>query len=154
LLEFYKTRHSKVFLSPLFDEKDTPLASFYIRPEICSIVSTSAENYKKIPVKSLSEIFKTNNTENREIYVLADAGLGKTAFSKYLANVWCQAHYPDENMTNVLSKYDIDCMQEFDFLFLVLLRDSDDLCSIDDLIFEKKCFMFGSRRNVSQKCPA
>ncbi|XP_060584503.1 uncharacterized protein LOC132740592 [Ruditapes philippinarum] len=137
MFEFYKARHSKVFLSPLFEEKDTPFASFYIRPELSSIVSTPTRNDAKLPVKSLSEMFNTDNKQNREIYVLADAGIGKTAFSKYLAILWCQAHCPDEDMYKLFLKDDIDCMHEFDFLFLVLLRDSDDLCSIDDLIFEK-----------------
>ncbi|XP_060560719.1 uncharacterized protein LOC132720576 [Ruditapes philippinarum] len=150
LFEFYKTRHSKVFLSPLFEEKDTSLASFYIRPELNSIVSTQTRNDEKVPVKLLSEMFKSENIKHREIYVLAEAGLGKTAFSKYLANVWCQAHYPDENMTDFLSKDDIDCMQGFDFLFLVLLRDSDDLCSIDDLIFEKNVSFLGLEEKLPE----
>jgi hypothetical protein len=149
LFEFYKTRHSKVFLSPLFEEKDTPLDSFYIRPELNSIVSTQTGNDKKEPVKSLSEMFKTEKMKNREIYVLAEAGLGKTVFSKYLANVWCQAHNPDENINKFLSK-DIVCMQKFDFLFLVLLRDSDDLCSIDDLIFEKLVSSLGLEEKLSE----
>ncbi|XP_060597706.1 uncharacterized protein LOC132751543 [Ruditapes philippinarum] len=145
LVQFYKTRHSQIFLSPLFDEKDTPLSSFYIRPELSSNVSTQTGNVEKI--LSLSEIFKTGN---QEICVLADAGLGKTAFSKYLATVWCQAHKPDENMKEELSKDDIDCMQEFDFLFLVLLRDSDDLCSIDDLIFENIVECLGLEEKLSE----
>ncbi|XP_060600868.1 uncharacterized protein LOC132754269 [Ruditapes philippinarum] len=150
LFEFYKTRHSKIFLSPLFEEKDTPLASFYIRPELSSKVSTSNRNDEKIPVESLSGLFKTKNIENREIYVLADAGLGKTAFSKYLANVWCQAHCPDKDLNELLLKDDVDCMQEFDFLFLVLLRDSDDLCSIDELIFEKIISNLGLEETLSK----
>ncbi|XP_060606810.1 uncharacterized protein LOC132759105 [Ruditapes philippinarum] len=150
LFKFYKTRHSKIFLSPLFEEKDTALASFYIRPELSSIVSTSTRNDEKIPVESLSELFKTKNIENREIYVLADAGLGKTAFSKYLANVWCQAHCPDEDLSKLLLKDDVDCMQEFDFLFLVLLRDSDDLCFIDELIFEKIVSNLGLEETLSK----
>ncbi|XP_060596609.1 uncharacterized protein LOC132750616 [Ruditapes philippinarum] len=144
LITFYRERHSQVFLSPLFEEKDTPLASFYIRPELNSLVSTpaikdgtQARHEAKLPVKSLSEIFKTEKKKNREIYVFANAGLGKTAFSKYLANVWCQAHCPDEDLNDILSKGDIDCMQEFNFLFLVILRDAGNLCCIDELIFEK-----------------
>ncbi|XP_060556284.1 uncharacterized protein LOC132716954 [Ruditapes philippinarum] len=129
LITFYRKRHSHIFLSPLFEEKDTPLASFCIRPELSSIDS----NDVKRPVKSLSEMFKT---KKREIYVLADAGLGKTVFSKYLANVWYQAHCPDKNFRLFL-KDDIDCMQEFDFIFLVFLRDAGNVCSIDELIFEK-----------------
>ncbi|XP_060603628.1 uncharacterized protein LOC132756548 [Ruditapes philippinarum] len=136
LIVFYKKRHSKIFLSPLFEEKDTPLLPFYIRPELNSIASTQTGNDDKIPVKSLSEMFKSVHKGNREIYVPADAGVGKTAFSKYLANLWCQFNCPDEGMTQYFAEDDLDCMQEFDFLFLVLLRDSYNLCSIDDLIFE------------------
>ncbi|XP_060566920.1 uncharacterized protein LOC132725750 [Ruditapes philippinarum] len=137
LFEFYKTRHSKIFLSPRFEEKDIPLASFYVRPELSS-------------KESLSEMFKTRNKPNREIYVLADAGIGKTAFSKYLANVWCQAHCLDEDMYKLLLKDDIDCMHEFDFLFLVLLRDTDDLCSIDELIFEKIVSNLGLEEKIPE----
>ncbi|XP_060569389.1 uncharacterized protein LOC132727812 [Ruditapes philippinarum] len=143
LITFYKTRHSQVFLSPLFEEKDTPLASFYIRPEL--------RYCNKKSVKSLSEIFRTKNIENREIYVLADAGLGKTAFSKYLAIMWCQAHCPNEDLNEYLLKDDIYCMQKFDFLFLVSLRDSDDLCSIDDLIFEKIISDLGLEEKLSEE---
>jgi hypothetical protein len=81
-------------------------------------------------------MFKTENEANREIHLIADAGLGKTTFSNYLAITWCQAHFPEEEMTQFFEKDDIDCMLRFDFLFLVLLRDSYNLCSIDDLIFE------------------
>ncbi|XP_060557885.1 uncharacterized protein LOC132718254 [Ruditapes philippinarum] len=142
LFEFYKTRHSKIFLSPLFEEKDTPLTIFYIRPELNS-------DDKILQGESLLEMFRTETKHNREIYVVADAGVGKTAFSKYLANVWCQAHYPDKDMNTYLLKDDIGCMQEFNFLFLVLLRDADDLCSIDDLIFEK----IVSNLGLEQKFP-
>ncbi|XP_060608608.1 uncharacterized protein LOC132760615 [Ruditapes philippinarum] len=150
LITFYKTRHSKVFLSPLFEEKDTPLVSFYVRPDLSSIDSTTTKSEDRLPVKSLSEIFKTENKQNLEIYVLADAGIGKTAFSKYLANVWCQAHCHDEDMNKSLLKNDIECMHEFDFLFLVLLRDADDLCSIDELIFEKIVSNLGLKETLSK----
>ncbi|XP_060565239.1 uncharacterized protein LOC132724402 [Ruditapes philippinarum] len=104
-------------------------------------------NAENLPVKSLSEIF--GKRQNQEIYVLADAGLGKTAFSKYLANVWCQAHCPDEDMIKFFFKDDIDCMREFDFLFLVLLRDADNLCCIDDLIFQKIVSRLGLEETIS-----
>ncbi|XP_060602274.1 uncharacterized protein LOC132755426, partial [Ruditapes philippinarum] len=121
LMRFYKWSHSKVLLSPLFEEKDTPLASFYIRPELT--------------VKKLQELFKTWGVANREIYLKADAGLGKTTFSKYLATSWYQAHCPDKDVPH-FEKNDIYCMRDFDFVFLVLLRDSNTSCSVDELIFK------------------
>jgi hypothetical protein len=126
------------------------LASFYIRPELNLFISAQARNEEKRPVKSLSEMFNTGNQGNREIHVIADAGLGKTAFSNYLAITWCQAHFPDEDMTQSIEKDDIDCMKGFDFLFLVLLRDSNDLCSIDDLISEKVISNLGLQQKPSE----
>ncbi|XP_060568447.1 uncharacterized protein LOC132727054, partial [Ruditapes philippinarum] len=41
-------------------------------------------------------------------------------------------------------------MQGFDFLFLVLLRDSNDLCSIDDLIFKKIVSNLGLQEKPSE----
>ncbi|XP_060602696.1 uncharacterized protein LOC132755793 [Ruditapes philippinarum] len=41
-------------------------------------------------------------------------------------------------------------MKEFDYLFLVLLRDSDDLCSIDELIFEKIVSNLGLEETLSK----
>jgi hypothetical protein len=122
LIAFYKWRHSKIPLSPLFEEKDTPLATFYIKPNL--------------NVRSLSNMFKTGNNSNREIYLIADAGFGKTIFSKYIAMLWCQAHCKEENDQTYYEKSDLDCLHEFEFLFLVVLRDSYDLCCIDDLIYK------------------
>ncbi|XP_060553401.1 uncharacterized protein LOC132714523 [Ruditapes philippinarum] len=121
LMRFYKWSHSKVLLSPLIEENDTPLASFYIRPEL--------------NVNTLQDMFKTEGVANREIYLKADAGLGKTTFSKYLATSWYQAHCPDEDAQYFEMK-DMDCMRDFDFVFLVLLRDSNTSCSVDELIFK------------------
>ncbi|XP_053379354.1 uncharacterized protein LOC128548476 [Mercenaria mercenaria] len=87
----------------------------------------------KTPVK-LSDMFKSGNKWSREIYLIAEAGLGKTAFSKYLAVTWCQAHRPEKEFEKYFPEDAIDVMREFDFLFLVLLRDSSEGCSIDNLI--------------------
>nr|XP_060588072.1 uncharacterized protein LOC132743560 [Ruditapes philippinarum] len=107
-------------------------------------------NDEQTPVISLLEMFKTGKQANREIHVIADAGLGKTAFSNYLAITWCQAHFPDEDIIQSFEKDDIDCMQEFDFLFLVLLRDSNNLCSIDDLIFKTIVSNLGLQEKPSE----
>ncbi|XP_060601152.1 uncharacterized protein LOC132754529 [Ruditapes philippinarum] len=53
-------------------------------------------------------------------------------------------------MTQSFKKDDIDCIQGFDFLFLVLLRDSNDLCSIDDLIFKNIVSNLGLEEKPSE----
>ncbi|XP_053379346.1 uncharacterized protein LOC123527475 isoform X2 [Mercenaria mercenaria] len=136
LVTFYKDRHSSIPLVPLFEEHDTPLVDFYVLPQINSIEVQkmfSGEEESNTPVK-LSDMFKSGSKYCREIYLIADAGLGKTAFSKYLAVTWCQAHRPEEKFRHYFPEDAINAMREFDFLFLVLLRDSSEDCSIDDLI--------------------
>ncbi|XP_053379341.1 uncharacterized protein LOC123527943 [Mercenaria mercenaria] len=136
LVIFYRDTHSSIPLSPLFEEHDTPLVDFYVLPQMNSIEVQSMFSVVgeiKTPVK-LSDMFKSGNKRSREIYLIADAGFGKTAFSKYLAVTWCQAHRPEKKFEKYFSEDAIDAMREFDFLFLVLLRDSSEGCSIDDLI--------------------
>ncbi|XP_053383433.1 uncharacterized protein LOC123543917 [Mercenaria mercenaria] len=96
LATFYKTRYSTIPLSPLVEGHDTPLVDFYILPEMNIIEKQDkkpAGEETKTPVKSLSDVFQSENSS--EIYLTADAGFGKSAFSKYLAVTWCQAHRPE-----------------------------------------------------------
>ncbi|XP_053391997.1 uncharacterized protein LOC128554710 [Mercenaria mercenaria] len=136
LATFYSNRYSTIPLSPLFEEHDTPLVDFYILPEMNFIEKKKpAGEETKAPVKSLSDLFQSE--KNSEIYLSADAGFGKTAFSKYLAITWCQAHRPETKCTKYFKEDVIKAMLGFEFLFLVLLRDSSDDCSIDDLIMNQ-----------------
>ncbi|XP_053390330.1 uncharacterized protein LOC128553230 [Mercenaria mercenaria] len=138
LATFYKTRYSTIPLSPLVEGHDTPLANFYILPEMNFLEKQDkkpAGEETKTPVKSLSDVFQSENS--CEIYLTADAGFGKTAFSKYLAVTWCQAHCPERKYKTYFSVDAINAMRDFEFLFLVLLRDSSDDCSIDDLIMNQ-----------------
>ncbi|XP_053388427.1 uncharacterized protein LOC128551551 [Mercenaria mercenaria] len=96
---------------------------------------TPAGEETKTPVKSLSEVFQSENS--CEIYLTADAGFGKTAFSKYLAVTWCQVHRPEMKYKKYFSEDSITAMRDFEFVFLVLLRDCSDDCSIDDLIMNQ-----------------
>ncbi|XP_053382737.1 lamin-1-like [Mercenaria mercenaria] len=138
LTTFYTKRYSTIPLSPLFEEHDTPLVDFYILPEMNYIEMQKTlprGEEAKIPVKSLSDIFRSGS--NCEIYLTADAGFGKTAFSKYLALTWCQAHSPKWKYKKYFAEDAINTMREFEFLFLVLLRDSSHDCNIDDLILNQ-----------------
>ncbi|XP_060589553.1 uncharacterized protein LOC132744789 [Ruditapes philippinarum] len=135
LIKFYRNNCGSIPLSPLLEEVDTPLAGFYVMPDIVAIQqkSPSSDKEVKTPVKSLSDLFSVGRGNQQEIYLSADAGFGKTAFSKYLAITWCQAHHKDKNYR--CFKYEeLKALSDFEFLFLVLLRDCSDICSIDKMI--------------------
>ncbi|XP_060570714.1 uncharacterized protein LOC132729007 [Ruditapes philippinarum] len=135
LIKFYRKRCSSIPLSPLLEEIETPLAGFYVMPDIVAVKkkSLTCHEEERTPIKSLKDLFSTGSRDQQEIYLSADAGFGKTAFSKYLAVTWCQAHCHDENYA-CFKDDELKTLFDFKFLFLVLLRDSTSVCNIDDMI--------------------
>jgi hypothetical protein len=84
-------------------------------------------------VKSLQDLFTWGKNVPQEIYLSAVAGFGKTAFSKYLALTWCQAHQKGENYKH-FKEEELKALSSFEFLFMVELRDSAKVCDVDDMI--------------------
>ncbi|XP_060558595.1 uncharacterized protein LOC132718913 [Ruditapes philippinarum] len=135
LIKFYRQRCSSIPLSPLLEEVETPLAGFYVMPDIVIVKQKSLNSIEeeRIPVKSLRKLFLFESRYQQEMYLSADAGFGKTAFSKYLAVTWCQAHCHDENYAS-FKKSELKTLLDFEFLFLIFLRDSPSVCKIYDMI--------------------
>ncbi|XP_060572995.1 uncharacterized protein LOC132730931 [Ruditapes philippinarum] len=104
-------------------------------PDIVTVKkkSLTCHEEERTPIKSLKDLFLTGSGDQQEIYLSADAGFGKTAFSKYLAVTWCQAHCHDENYA-CFKDDELKTLLDFKFLFLVLLRDCTSVCNIDDMI--------------------
>ncbi|XP_060558273.1 uncharacterized protein LOC132718574 [Ruditapes philippinarum] len=133
LIAWYTTNQSTVPLSPLTDDFHTPLAGFYIMPEMDIQTYLPGGRKETTRVKSLKDLFTPRKEVSREIYLSAAAGFGKTSFSKYFAITWCQAHKNDENYSNFKDK-ELEALSCFEFLFLVQLRDSTKVCDVDDMI--------------------
>jgi hypothetical protein len=101
-------------------------------PDIVAVTGTCDEE-NRTPIKSLKDMFSTGNEYQQEIYLSADAGSGKTTFSQYLAITWCQAHCHYEDYTG-FKEDALKTLLDFEFLFLVLLRNCTSVCYIDDMI--------------------
>ncbi|XP_060604579.1 uncharacterized protein LOC132757337 [Ruditapes philippinarum] len=133
LITWYNTNQSTVPLSPLTDAFPTPLSGFYIMPEIDIQTYLPDGRKETTRVNSLQDLFTPSKKVSQEIYLSAAAGFGKTSFSKYLALTWCQAYKKDENYKH-FKEEELKALSGFEFLFLVLLRDSAKVCDIDDMI--------------------
>ncbi|XP_060588283.1 uncharacterized protein LOC132743735 [Ruditapes philippinarum] len=48
----------------------------------------------------MSEIFTMNGVPQKSVYVIGDAGSGKTSFCKYLVNCWCLSHSEEHGAGN------------------------------------------------------
>jgi hypothetical protein len=135
LIKWYNKNQSTVTLSPLTDEFPTPLAGFYIMPEIDILTYLPGGRKETTRVKSLEDLFTSGRKVPQEIYLSAVAGFGKTAFSKYIALTWCQAHQKVKDETyKHFKEEELKALSGFEFLFLVLLRDSAKVCDVDDMI--------------------
>ncbi|XP_053382080.1 NACHT, LRR and PYD domains-containing protein 3-like [Mercenaria mercenaria] len=124
-------------MSPLMEEKDTPLLKFYVMPDIESVeIQRARGGGKEIrsKVTSLHDVFYKEKEPCHKIYLTADAGFGKTALSKRLVLTWCQAKNCIPNEDEHFKKEDISTMSDFDFVFLLSLRDCSEEWDIDEMI--------------------
>ncbi|XP_060595699.1 uncharacterized protein LOC132749813, partial [Ruditapes philippinarum] len=154
LIEFYRKRCSSIPLSPLLEEIETPLAGFYVMPDIVAVKHKSLTCHKeeRTPMKTLKDLFSTGSAYQQEIYLSADTGFGKTAFSKYLAITWCQAHRPDEqyDVNECFKDNNLKALSKFEFLFLVFLRDHTSVSHIDDMIRQQFSLHLPSLKSLDE----
>ncbi|XP_053382096.1 uncharacterized protein LOC123540074 isoform X3 [Mercenaria mercenaria] len=137
LIGLYREEYHTLPLSPLLEENDTPLLEFYVIPDIESVEIQRARGGGKearSKVTSLHDVFYKKNEPCRKIYLTADAGFGKTALSKRLVLTWCQAKNCIPNEDKHFKKEDISTMSNFDFVFLLSLRDCSEEWDIDEMI--------------------
>ncbi|XP_053382041.1 uncharacterized protein LOC123543813 [Mercenaria mercenaria] len=137
LIDLYRERHHTLPMSPLMEENDTPLLKFYVMPDIESVeIERARGGGKEIrsKVTSLHDVFYKEKEPCRKIYLAADAGFGKTALSKRLVLTWCQAKNCIPNEDEHFKKKDISTMSNFDFVFLLSLRDCSEEWDIDEMI--------------------
>ncbi|XP_053396717.1 uncharacterized protein LOC123543647 [Mercenaria mercenaria] len=135
LLMFNKINHGTISLSPLFEGNDIRLLGFYVPPTMYLVEKTMHGSGRSVAKKKITNFKDLLKESNREIYVSAKAGLGKTAFCKYLAVTWCQAHLRDSSISQFYSETQLSTMKSFDFLFLISLRDTHAFdCEVDEMI--------------------
>ncbi|XP_053379387.1 uncharacterized protein LOC123527447 [Mercenaria mercenaria] len=140
LIALYRRQYHTLPLSPLIEERDTPLLKFYVMPDMNSVEiqrSFGGGNEIKSKINSLRDVFYKKNKTCREIYLTADAGFGKTAFSRRLVLTWCQAKKRIKSDEKFFKEEDIQAMSEFEFVFLLSLRDCSEECDIDKMIVKQ-----------------
>ncbi|XP_060587132.1 uncharacterized protein LOC132742684 isoform X2 [Ruditapes philippinarum] len=72
----------------------------YIRPKITREIKRGKGEIKEVKVQTMSEMFTKNEVPQKSVYVVGDAGSGKTSFCKYLVNCWCLAHSEEHVVDN------------------------------------------------------
>ncbi|XP_060573104.1 uncharacterized protein LOC132731021 [Ruditapes philippinarum] len=107
-------------------------SEIYIRPSITREIKEEKGETKEIEVKSMSEIFIKNGVPLKHIYLLGDAGSGKSSFCKYMVDCWCIAHSDAQKVQDEFEG--VKEMKKFDLMFYISLRHYQDIDSVQDMI--------------------
>ncbi|XP_060556498.1 uncharacterized protein LOC132717116 isoform X2 [Ruditapes philippinarum] len=101
LIEHYHKTLLQVPTSPLQPKSEKcSFNEIYIRPKITREIKGEKGETNEVRVKTMSEIFTKDGVPQKSVYVLGDAGSGKTSFCKYLVNLWCLAHSEEHEDDN------------------------------------------------------
>ncbi|XP_053405567.1 uncharacterized protein LOC123566697 isoform X2 [Mercenaria mercenaria] len=138
LIEHY--REDILRMSALPQQQEGNLCDFkdvYVRPRM-TIKSKEEINKKEeiADVKAMSDIFTKDGKRIRSIYVLGEAGSGKSSFCKSLVHYWCLAH-SDEGQSIEDEFNGVKEMKKFKFLFYLPLRHYTDKTKIKEMLEEK-----------------
>ncbi|XP_060574243.1 uncharacterized protein LOC132731956 [Ruditapes philippinarum] len=101
LIEQYQKTLLQVPTTPLQPKSEKcSFNEIYIRPKITREIIREKGETKEVEVKTMSEIFTKDEVPKKSVYVIGDAGSGKTSFCKYLVNCWCLAHSEEHEADN------------------------------------------------------
>ena len=91
---------------------------------------------RELLVKSANDIFYKGKRKCLNVYILGEAGSGKSAFCKYIVHAWCLTH--SKHKPTYTQTLDVrDCLKNFDFLFFLSLRHNTHQCSIKSMLQEQ-----------------
>ncbi|XP_053391506.1 uncharacterized protein LOC128554274 [Mercenaria mercenaria] len=94
LVKLYQQHYVKTSFSPLKSrENDISINEVYVSPQMAvegQTMSNDGQDIKK-EIHGYREIFQTNGQKHKAIYIVGDAGTGKSSFCKMMIQNWCAA---------------------------------------------------------------
>ncbi|XP_045156268.2 uncharacterized protein LOC123522856 [Mercenaria mercenaria] len=138
LIQHY--REDVLRMSALPQQQEGNLCDFkdvYVRPRMAMESKDDLNDKPNVSVVvSLSDIFKKDGKPVKSIYILGEAGSGKSSFCKSLINYWCLAH--SEEGQRIEDEFrGIKEMKKFKFLFFLPLHHYTDKMKIKEMLEEK-----------------
>ncbi|XP_045216939.2 uncharacterized protein LOC123566694 isoform X2 [Mercenaria mercenaria] len=133
LMSLYRKFLLQVSAIPLKPErKHCNFSESYVRPRMTLEKKDGNRRPKETEIQSMSDIFTIARNRVKSIYVLGDAGSGKTTFCVSMVNYWCIAHSGEQSIEDEFDG--IKEMKKFEFLFYISLRHSKDVVSIQGML--------------------
>ncbi|XP_053405589.1 uncharacterized protein LOC123544632 isoform X2 [Mercenaria mercenaria] len=133
LMSLYQQSLLQVSAIPLKPErKHCNFSDVYVRPRMRDETKDENRPPEETEIKTMSDIFTKDGNRLKSIYVLGDAGSGKTSFCKSLVNCWCMAHSGEPSIDDNFDG--IKEMKKFEFLFYFALRRCKNVVSIKEML--------------------
>ncbi|KAH3811686.1 uncharacterized protein LOC127833603 [Dreissena polymorpha] len=159
LIQYYDDTTCNVPVLTFDNSLDKRITDVYATPKIHRInIEKDGQRVKEERILAYRDIFYTNNTSNKRIYIQGEPGRGKSTFAVKLVHDWCYEKPPlsaitsenislsnrliwrDENLLspsapiNIQAFEDRVTLQKFKFLFFITLRDSRDQTDVTQMI--------------------
>ncbi|XP_053372845.1 uncharacterized protein LOC128546391 [Mercenaria mercenaria] len=109
---------SPVLLQP--ERTDTVISQLYVDPYLEIEPREKDNTQEKTKVSSYTEIFEKDGKPLKLIYLIGEAGSGKSTFCIDMIHKWCLAH--SEQCTQ--ESENVQFMKKFKFLFYIYLRQT------------------------------
>ncbi|XP_045196439.2 uncharacterized protein LOC123551515 [Mercenaria mercenaria] len=150
LITLYQQYYLKTDVSPLLPEEDVDVDEVFVPLKMERLYKPDQKDLRRgDPVYFFKDIFFHGETRFRNIFLTADAGVGKTTFCRKLTSTWCKVHSrtkPTGNLLNVstqrskfrtkenIESRNKDTMIKFTYLFYVSLRHTNEEKTIEEMI--------------------
>ena len=87
-------------------------------------------------LRSYKELFCNCNGLEKRIFLVGEAGAGKTTFCKHLTDMWCQANHTNEECEPAFlpQLQDVTVFKQFQYLFYISCRFAEEKETIFDMI--------------------
>ena len=143
LLEEYRRIHFTVSLSPIYEGLNDDVLQVPVEELYTDVTIVRPDKKEEIALTSYKEMIQTKGTMNKTIFMIGEAGIGKSTWCMQLVNAWCNAHCKNSNDPSKETSEPIqsvhnemeDVMSQFEYLIFVQLRYVEGRTSIKDLIF-------------------
>ena len=118
----------------LVDDQNEKMETFERQGSLCGTSSNQFvvdQNFR-----SYEKIFYNGDKLERRVFLLGEAGVGKTTFCKHLTDIWCQTNHTNEECEHIyLPQSDnVTVIKQCQYLFYISCRFAEEKETILDMI--------------------
>ncbi|XP_060558434.1 uncharacterized protein LOC132718732 [Ruditapes philippinarum] len=158
LCDLYKKYLSTIPVSPVLEEIDAHIEDIYVALTVTDdLVCKVTWDNRAVPreVHGYADILSKNDNLCKNVYVIGDAGIGKTTWCMKVLRSWSIAI--DKSGSSPLSENEQFLSENFDIVLFVSLRLAVTHCNISDMIkgqlFEEYPGMYENALKIIQNEP-